>query len=338
MSDEEPVDTAETVEQIAAQVLATVREQLTAEQAAFEKKYAAVETAATNAVTGLGAKATKLTGELTAKLAEVTAQEKTLAASTAAAAQTVKAIQEQSTESKTALDTVNTNRNVVVSLGERADELNTQITNLQQQVRAARDNASTFQKDWAEKYNKLFETIEELLPGATGAGLASGFREEKLSYEGKQRIAMMGFGACLLFLIFTLAFAPIQFFFGTPSGSASVSSADFLVKMLWNLPLVVPAAWGAWWFNRNAHTYDRLAEEYRQKEAISNAFDGYTKHLEELDNTKALNEYLERALKEICVPAGRIYDKKLPAGSPLEDNIEKIVVAVVKAMNPTQPS
>ena len=55
---------------------------------------------------------------------------------------------------------------------------------------------------------------------------------------------------------------------------SELDATGFMLRMLWNLPLVVPAAWGAWWFNRQALTYDRLAEEYRQKEAISKAFVG----------------------------------------------------------------
>ena len=100
--------------------------------------------------------------------------------------------------------------------------------------------------------------------------------------------------------------------------------------MLWNLPLIAPAVWGAWWFNRKAHLYDRLGEEYRQKEAISKSFVGYTKQLKDLEQSEALNSYLGNALREVCVPAGRIYDKKLPPGSPFEEHAGKVIEKMIE--------
>ena len=123
---------------------------------------------------------------------------------------------------------------------------------------------------------------------------------------------------------------PLQALLGEGVQSTPSDAIGFLRKMLWNLPLIAPAAWGAWWFNRKAHLYDRLGEEYRQKEAISKAFVGYTKQLKDLDQTEALNKYLVKALEEICVPAGRVYDKKLPPGSPLEEHAGKMIEEVTK--------
>lgn len=335
MSDQEPeVEDGPagqtTVEQIVPQVLATLRDEIDGMITTYRDECtAALETATAGAAAQVEAKGTELVGNLTALVAEATAHESAIDKTKATAEQTLAQIETLSTQSTTALDTTNTNRDTVVSLGERADDLNAEITKLQKQVRAAGESAKEHEENWTKEYQGLFEKIEGLLPGATGAGLASGFRDEKDKYETKQKTATHWFIAFLVLLVVTIAFAPLKMLLGVPSVENSLEIGNILRSLFLNLPLVAPAAWGAWWFNRKAHIYDRLGEEYRQKETLSNAFIGYIKQLKEVEDTEVLEEYLTRTLRAICVPAGRIYDKKSP-GSPLEETLDKILDVVKK--------
>jgi hypothetical protein len=318
--------------QVMEQVGKSIGEKLNTLDAAYAS---ALEKAQRDAAANLEGKGADLVQKLSQKDTAAAAHLAAINTSKGAAEQASKQIETLGTQSKTALDTTNQNRDTVVSLGKRAEELNKEITSLQEQVRTARTNAEKHEKDWDARYKGLFATIEGLLPGATGAGLASGFRDEKLAYEDKQRNANWVFIGCLVVLVLTIGLTPLQLIFGHAAVDGTLDAQDFLRKALWNLPLVAPAIWGAWWFNRRANIYDQLAEEYRQKEAISKAFEGYTHQLVDLDQIDSLKDYLAKALKEICVPPGRIYDKKQPAGSPLEDNLDKFIDAVIRRKPPT---
>lgn len=293
----------------------------------------ALQRAQVEAAAKVDARAGALVAKLTENDAAATEKLNAINTSKAAVEASLAEIKAHNTQSKTALDTTVQNQDTVVSIGKRAEQLNSDISSLQEQVVEAKESAAKFEITWQEKYEQQFKSIEDLLPGATGAGLASGFHDEKDAYEEKQKLAQRIFVGSLAVLVITLGFTPLQFFFGQASVDAPVNTFDFFQRMMWNLPIVAPAIWSAWHFNRQASLYDRLAEEYRHKEAISTAFQGYTKQLKNLDQIGALNEYLQNALREISVPPGHVYEKKMPAASPWEEQIGKVVeIAVEKGV------
>lgn len=261
--------------------------------------------------------ALSLTNSINDQLTTATNANTSIATSKGTADQTSAQIQEIVSAAQTSLDTVNANRDIVKSLGDRSDEINYQLASLNAQVTHAEESVSDHQKEWNTSFGELFDRIEKLLPGAAGAGLASGFRSEKERYERKHYNSKFVFVGFLILIIGILYFRPI----GNPV-------MDFWTHLLINLSLTLPAVWGAWWFNRQATTYDRLAEEYRHKESISTSVEGYTRQLEVIEGQEALKEYLKSAVQQICVPAGRVYDKKMLAASPFEEHAHKITDAI----------
>ena len=128
--------------------------------------------------------------------------------------------------------------------------------------------------DLKKKIDALRKTTESLLPGATSAGLASAFRDQKSRFDRPQRNWIWAFliAVGLLFLAGAVGLPG----FWLAGGAKESPSWDNIFRHFVNrLPLVVPLAWIAIYAGRNYMLALRMQEEYAFKEAISASFEGY---------------------------------------------------------------
>lgn len=152
------------------------------------------------------------------------------------------------------------------------------------------------------KYDKTFEEkkkqIEELLPDALTAGLASAYVEKKraeernlLNYRKQFKTSITELiGISLIpiivngILYFWYDYTIAQIFQTLPTALSFV------------LPLYLPVLWLAWNSNKEIKLSKRLIEEYTHKEVLSKTYQGLAQQVKELDSADISNELKERLL------------------------------------------
>jgi hypothetical protein len=122
-------------------------------------------------------------------------------------------------------------------------------------------------------FSVLHAQIEALLPGATSAGLASAFRDQKSRFDGPQRTWLMTFIAAIALLL-AVGGVGLQGLVREP-----VSWDSTLRHVVSRLPVAVPLLWLALYAGRNYMLALRLQEDYAYKEAISTCFEGFRREM-----------------------------------------------------------
>jgi hypothetical protein len=120
-------------------------------------------------------------------------------------------------------------------------------------------------------FDALHEKTEALLPGATSAGLASAFREQKSRFDQPQFYWLATFiTAVVLLLLAGLVNLP-----GLGGGPQNNPSWDAILRHIVNrLPLVGPLVWLGIYAGRNYMLALRMQDEYAFKEVLSATFEG----------------------------------------------------------------
>lgn len=159
----------------------------------------------------------------------------------------------------------------------------------------------------------LRKQVEDLLPGATSAGLASAFRERKESFQGPAKLWAWVFIGSLTALLVVAFINPVDFTID------KVTLENFHMYVLLRLPFLIPIVWLAVYSAHKHNQALRLEEEYAHKEAISKSFEGYKTQLMEIetDATGTAAEHLvNRTLEALARHPGGIYDAKREDISP----------------------
>jgi hypothetical protein len=211
-------------------------------------------------------------------------------------------------------------------------------------VKAALDGAHTAAaerekklEEMNTKFNETLKKVESLLPGATSAGLASAFREQKLRFSRPMRLWIITLGTAL-FLIFCA---------GLIGFDASLDSWDLILRhLVQRLPLVGPLVWVAIYAGRNFMHSQRLHEEYAYKEAISTAFEGYKREFSEVDFAGSadypppLVVLCNNVLQTLAQRPGRIYEEAqedITPFAPLAKVVAPFVEGIPKALEASLP-
>jgi hypothetical protein len=160
----------------------------------------------------------------------------------------------------------------------------------------------------------LIERVESLLPGATSAGLASSFNKQRSRFVGPQKQFLWTFVVCIGILV-VLAI---------PSFLSAIGWGSHPTDQTWNaawrnltlrLPIVLPVVWLAIYAGRNYMMSLRMEEDYAYKEAISTAFEGYKREMEQITASESQNPtpitiLCTNILRAIAERPGRIYEGK----------------------------
>ena len=166
-----------------------------------------------------------------------------------------------------------TNKDDTEALGLK-HEIDTKLTQI--------NDLTTSQKT---KYDALFKRIEDALPGATSAGLASSYGNLKTSFDLPIRyltglffiaIAMLVIGAMFM-VTKELTFTPFKIVLDDiPEWSVIFKS------ILFRAPFIAPIIWLAIFASTRRDQYARLKQEYAHKEALATSYDSYKKQIKDL--------------------------------------------------------
>ena len=168
-------------------------------------------------------------------------------------------------------------------------------------------------------FDGLRSQIEALLPGATSAGLASAFQDQKSRFDRPQWISLTVFfvAVSILALVGWLQVRAVA-----EAAGNGVAGWDLILRHITNrLLLVVPLVWIASVAYRSYSTAQRVQEDYAFKEAVSRSFEGYKREMANLPLTTEqiapLLRLCENVLATLAQRPGRLYEGKHDDITPL---------------------
>jgi hypothetical protein len=147
--------------------------------------------------------------------------------------------------------------------------------------------------DWEEKYGTLSKKIEGLLPGATSAGLAKSYHDQKNSYKTPNIIWSLIFTATMVGMVY--------YAIKVVSDSDDVGNA--LLNILSRTPFFIPTIWLALFASKQQSQNRRLEQEYAYKESLAKSYDGYKREIEKLPPSEEKNEIMEKLVSAMVEAA-----------------------------------
>lgn len=148
--------------------------------------------------------------------------------------------------------------------------------------------------DWESRFDTLSTKIEGLLPGATSAGLAKSYFDQKNSYKWPNIIWS---GVFTLTMVGMVYYAVL-----TIKDSTGVSNA--FMNILSRAPFFIPTIWLALFASKQQSQNRRLEQEYAYKESLAKSYDGYKREIEKLPESEEQNEIMEKLVRTMVDAAG----------------------------------
>lgn len=164
---------------------------------------------------------------------------------------------------------------------------------------------------YSGKYQLLFDQIENLLPGATSAGLAGVFGDKVVEYKAAEQMwarSFLGLSAAL-----TIYFA--FFILNTPESSSLVQAS---LALLHKVPFLIFAVWFLVFIGNRRAENKKLEEAYKHKEVMARSYVGYKEHILEIeeddDDKILLKAHMDNLLNAINENSSRFLsdDEKHP--------------------------
>lgn len=133
---------------------------------------------------------------------------------------------------------------------------------------------------------ELKKKIEDLLPAAATAGLASAFNTQRATYYR---------GTVFWPFVFMLAIGTIVLigFNSFADITAATTIDDALIKVLARLPYYLAAVWLAAFASKRQSQNKRLEQEYAHKETVARSLEGYKREIAALDDESVLADLMK---------------------------------------------
>lgn len=142
-----------------------------------------------------------------------------------------------------------------------------------------------FEKEQNAKYIALNTQIEELLPGATSAGLGAAYEELENSFTPQiETYTKIFFGTVVgIFIIsFVLTVDTVIVWPFELTFSKFGSLPEVLKYFAFRLPILFPLVWLAIFASRRRGQYERLQQEYAHKKALARSYYSYKNQIDDL--------------------------------------------------------
>lgn len=204
------------------------------------------------------------------------------------------------------------------------DENGKKVGGLKQEIDQRRSDLDEFKQKQEEKYNELNKQIENLLPGATSAGLSSAYSEMRNKFGKTAKWYGCGFYLSLCILLGTVVgIKDVILVRDIPLDkgiwiSLLVLLGNFFVKM----PFIIPALWLVIFISRRRSEVERLSQEYAHKEVLAKSYDSYKQQIEKLpkeDQEKLLPVLMEGMIRAISLNPAETLDQKHQSDSPISE-------------------
>lgn len=143
--------------------------------------------------------------------------------------------------------------------------------------------------DWEEKYGTLSTKIEALLPGATSAGLAKSYHDQKKSYKTPNILWSIVFIGTMIGMVWYAV--------TTIKDSETVGGA--FMNILARAPFFVPTIWLALFASKQQSQNRRLEQEYAHKESLAKSYEGYKREIAKLPESSDKEEIMEKLVASL---------------------------------------
>lgn len=205
------------------------------------------------------------------------------------------------------------------------DDLNGNKTGgLKQEIEQRTKDLEEFKQEQKKRYDELNKQIENLLPGATSAGLSSAYNEMRNKFSKSAKWYAGGFYVSLSILLVTiLSIRDVVLVDKIPLDkgiwiSLLVLLGNFAVK----IPFIIPALWLVIFMSRRRSEAERLSQEYVHKEVLAKSYDSYKQQIEKLskeDQKELLPVLMEGMIRAISLNPAETLDKKHQSDSPISE-------------------
>jgi len=190
-------------------------------------------------------------------------------------------------------------------------------------------------KEKQSEIKELTAAVDELLPGAISAGLASAYNELKISHEKQVNWHNnLFFGS-----ITALSLSAIVCFINPYSILEPLNTTDIIKwtqLLVQRVLLVSPLLWLILFSLKRRSECMRLQQEYAHKEAVTKSYVSFKKQIDGMQNTNTSDytsltkQLLEIAISTISFNASSTLDKNHNDKLPIQEIGERIVNATKK--------
>lgn len=204
------------------------------------------------------------------------------------------------------------------------DENGKKVSGLKQEIDQRRIDLDEFKQKQEDRYNELNKQIENLLPGATSAGLSSAYNEMRNKFGRQSMWYGIGFYAALGALLITILYTrEVVLLKDIPLDkgiwfSLLILLGNFAVK----IPFIIPSLWLVIFISKRRSESERLSQEYAHKEVLAKSYDSYRQQIEKLskkEQEELLLVLMEGMIKAISLNPAETLDKKHQSDSPISE-------------------
>lgn len=196
------------------------------------------------------------------------------------------------------------------------DKIEELISSYREFIKTDEQNINNRERDTDAKINSLIKKIEDLLPGATAAGLSESYSKA----EKGARNASFLWALCFIISIVASSYVGwLMFDRGIIVFNSDVTLIGATIQLLRVLCFEFPFIWLAWTANIKISQYMRLTEEYRHKWAMMRIFDGMRAIINENDSGEAentKNQFYQSLLTSFSDNPSKSLDQKCEADGP----------------------
>lgn len=193
---------------------------------------------------------------------------------------------------------------------------------LQKELITRSKDLEDFKTKQQKAYAAALEEINSLLPGATSAGLATAYRQLKVSAERQVRKYTHIFYKALALLGLAAFYLSIKKVGWVHLELVEATGIEELFKQLmYKLPLIAPILWLALFSSKRRSEFQRLQQEYAHKEALAKSYQSFKKQINELgeDHNTLMAKLLDTAISAVAFNASATLDGKHGDKIPIQE-------------------
>lgn len=196
------------------------------------------------------------------------------------------------------------------------DKLSILINEYNSFLKDDQENVNAREQKVNNEVAALLQRIENLLPGATAAGLSESY--DKAEKEARHNTKMW-MGWFIVSIVALCGVGWFMFYNGLIIIDSNMTFFGAVIQLLRILCFEFPFIWLAWAANIKISQYTRLTEEYRHKWTMMRIFDGMRSVLKENDSEQALetiDNFYRSLLLSFAENPSSTLDKKYDPDGP----------------------